>query len=412
MMRLRTLWKGASMQLMYVVDLDVEGAGAYDRILHHIASWVSGGGVQVDPVLFENSGTSALAPARTPRGNSARVGTWETLDVSDCRALKLVISQTAGSALEVSTRVTATNIKGHVHFRVGIARETTSAHLVPVETTDIFQPRILRTIDEDPDLVLKSGGQIVSGEYIQVKTTKEAHAVSELLATENRLPLAVIHVRSRVSWELAREVSRKLLGLVRTVTVNFETANVIKDSDPEARVPFGGMTIIWPGFGAPSLRYTAEQLSEMGAEEVRRNLMKRLGPLSALGNGVDSEWRQVRSMADSARISILSEEVSSAREGGDKDGEISALEKQVEVLQQAKLELGPLVRRPCRMRTRLLVPHRSSNQKEIRHVKNLQCGRSYIAIFLPVAPQLRRFQMTLGRVYLNWNPARTLKLPS
>lgn len=341
-MRLRTLWKGASMQLMYVVDLDVEGAGAYDRILHHIASWVSGGGVQVDPVLFENSGTSALAPARTPRGNSARVGTWETLDVSDCRALKLVISQTAGSALEVSTRVTATNIKGHVHFRVGIARETTSAHLVPVETTDIFQPRILRTIDEDPDLVLKSGGQIVSGEYIQVKTTKEAHAVSELLATENRLPLAVIHVRSRVSWELAREVSRKLLGLVRTVTVNFETANVIKDSDPEARVPFGGMAIIWPGFGAPSLRYTAEQLSEMGAEEVRRNLMKRLGPLSALGNGVDSEWRQVRSMADSARISILSEEVSSAREGGDKDGEISALEKQVEVLQQAKLELASI----------------------------------------------------------------------
>jgi hypothetical protein len=114
---------------------------------------------------------------------------------------------------------------------------------------------------------------------------------------------------------------------------------LIAEAHPEARVPFGGLAIVWPGLGAPPLTLSAERLAELGAEEIRRLLTQRLGALAALGHGEDSTWRRLRSLSENARLVELSERASRAREGGDKDGEISALKQQVEALEEAKAEL-------------------------------------------------------------------------
>lgn len=208
-----------------------------------------------------------------------------------------------------------------------------------VVTALTYFPGVLRSLDQDQALTLRARGQLVNGRYIPVKTVAEARAVADILTGEDRLPLALIHVRSTDTWDLARELSRKLLGLVRTVTLNFETSRVVAESHPEVRVPFGGLAIAWPGLGAPPLPLSAERLSDLGVEEIRRVLTQRLGALAALGNGEDTAWRRVRSLAENARLAELSEQASRAREGGDKDGEISALQQQVEALEVAKAEL-------------------------------------------------------------------------
>ena len=326
------------MQLMYVVELVVEGEDSFDRVSTHIADWLSGPRAWLSPSDFATTGSRELSPARTPDGSYPRHGDWEVLESGSNRALKLVVSQAVGTDLELSTRVSVTHVDGVVRFRVGIGRETTNQRLVPVGATDIFQPDILRSLDQDEGLTLRAEGQLVNRRYIPVKTVAEAGAVAEILASEDRLPLALIHVRSTDTWDLAKELSRKLLGLVRTVTLNFETARVIGEAHPELRVPFGGLAIAWPGLGAAPLTLSAERLNELGVEEVRRVLTQRLGALAALGNGEDRAWRRVRSLAENARLLELSEEASRAREGGDTAGEISALKQQVEALEAAKAE--------------------------------------------------------------------------
>lgn len=327
------------MQLMYVVEVAVEGDAAFERIVVHVADWLSGPQGLLKPSDFASNGARELSPARTPSGTYARHGDWEVLETGGTRAFKLVVSQAVGTDLELSTRVTVTSIDGIVRFRVGIGRETTNQRLIPVGATDIYQPGILRLLDKDEALTLRARGQLVNGRYIPVKTAAEASAVADILTGEDRLPLALIHVRSTDTWDLARELSRKLLGLVRTVTLNFETSRVIAEAHPEVRVPFGGLAIAWPGLGAPPLTLSAERLSDLGVEEIRRVLAQRLGALAALGNGEDAAWRRVRSLAENARLAELSEQASRAREGGDKDGEISALQQQVEALEEAKAEL-------------------------------------------------------------------------
>lgn len=327
------------MQLMYVVDLEVEGDDAFQRVVTHIAEWLSGTGVLLDSSTFEASGALELASASTPGGTFARHGDWEVVEALSRRALKLTISQASGTDLELTTRLTVTEIDSAVRFRVGISRQTMSQRLVPVDATDVYQPGILRSLDQDEHLTLRARGQLVNGRYIPVRTTAEAQAVAEIVPSEDRLPLALVHVRSTETWDLARELSGKMLGLVRTITVNFQTASALGIEHSEARVPFGGLAIVWPGLGAHSLKLSAERLRELGAKETRRILTKRLGAIAALSHGTDIEWRRVRAAAENARMTELSDQAERAREGGDKEGEATALQKQVEALQTVKAEL-------------------------------------------------------------------------
>lgn len=327
------------MELLYVVDLTIEGNDAFCRVVSHVAEWLSSPEAPLDADDLQSNGAQVLADAVAPDGRHPRTGDWEVLEVGDDRALRLVVSQAVGTDLELTTRVTVATIDGVVRFRVGIGRSAARRRLVPVESTEVYQPRILRILDQDDSLSLHAEGQIVSGRYIPVKTAQEADAVAEALRSDDRLPLALIHVRSPKSWALARELSRKLLGLVRTVTVNFETARVIAGRCPEVKVPFGGMAIAWPGLSAGVLTLSARSLDELEVEEVRQVLARRVGALAALGNGEDRAWRKMRSLAGDAQMEELSERASRARIGGDLEGEITALKQKIEALESAKSEL-------------------------------------------------------------------------
>lgn len=327
------------MQLMYVVELSVEGDRAYDRVLSHVADWLSGPRAQLEAADFDGNGSRTLAPARTPDGSFPRHGEWESIQHGQSRGLKIEVTQKVGTALELTTRVSVTEVDRSVRFRVGIGREVTAGRLIPVGATDVYQPGVLRSLDDDEALSLRAEGQLIDRRYLPVRSVLEAQALAEVLQKDKRLPLALIHVRSSATWELARELSGKLLGLARTVTLNFETAGAIAAEHPTLRVPFGGLAIAWPDLDAPPLTLSADKLNELGAQEVRRILAQRLGALAALSYGDDLAWRQLRARAESARLDELAGQAARAREGGDAAGEITALQKQVEALQAAKAEL-------------------------------------------------------------------------
>lgn len=188
--------KASLMRLMHVVDRAVEGDGAYGRLAAHLAEWLNDPLVRLAPLDLATNGMRELAAARTPGGDHPRHGDWEVSEAGGDRALKLVVSQAVGTGLESSTRVTVSSISGAVRLRVGIGRETTNQRLVPVGTTDISQPGALRLLDQDENLTLRARGRLVNRRCIPVKTAAEADAVVDILTSEDRLPLALVHARS------------------------------------------------------------------------------------------------------------------------------------------------------------------------------------------------------------------------
>lgn len=330
------------MQLLYVVNFDVTGDEAYERVLSHVATWLSDEDAPLTAESFRQPGSQALRTTYVNDQVVTRHGVWEVVDNGDDRAFKLTVAQASGTDLELTTRVTVTELDGSTHFRVGIGRENTSQRLIPVRDTEVFQPNIVRALTYDPGLTLRTSGQLVEARYIPVKTSAEAREVADQLPVSTRLPLLLVHARTSDVWELAKTLSRKLLGLARVVTVNFEASRTISSVHPEVKVPFSGLMLVWPGMSAEPMVLTADLIQELGENHILRVLSRRLGALSALGNGTDIQWQAVKSSADRARMRALLERAEQARAGGDAQGEIEALTQQVEMLTASNAELAAI----------------------------------------------------------------------
>lgn len=324
------------MELLYVVNLQVDGQDPFERIIRHICTWLSGPNVKIEPADFASNGSCNLEPARAPDGRQDRYGEWEVITLPKMRGVKLTVAQHVSSILDVKTRVTVTEIDGITNFRVGISRETSKQLMAPMKRTAVYQPGILRLLDTDETLDLKYKQQTVERRYIQVKTVAEANTVTSILPSSERLPIAIIHVRTPETWDLAKELASKLLGLVRTITVNHHTAQIIGEHDPRAMVPFAGLAIVWPGLHSDPLTFSANRIAILGPDQVRETLALTIGALAALSNGEDVGWKTVRNAAERARMAELSTRVEHARQSGDTKEQISALKEQIEALEIAK----------------------------------------------------------------------------
>ncbi|MFW0772721.1 hypothetical protein ACLRGI_06095 [Paenarthrobacter nitroguajacolicus] len=327
------------MELLYVVDLEVTGGDSYNRVLGHIAAWLSSPSKPLSADALQESGEQDLAPGRSVGGTIPRRGEWQVVNNDHARALKLVVRQAALVGLNLTTRITVGTTGDKTQFRIGIGRATTHNALVPVSPTEVYQPSILRRLDLDPTLSLFSAGQPVEGRYLQIKTLPEATAVAGSLPRANRLPTVLVHVRSPETWDLARELSHKLLGLAQTLTLNFATSQAITAVHPIVTVPFGGLTLAWPALAASSVTISAEEIRERGAEQIRLSLTRRLGSIAALGHGRDKIWAAAKTADSEARMQELLLQAESARDRRDYTGEIDALNRQVEVLNASNAEL-------------------------------------------------------------------------
>lgn len=325
------------MHLLYVVDFLVESADESDpfaRLVELAAEWLSRGSsrtVRADD--FASNGSAVLNPTVVDARATERSVAWERLHADSNTALRLSVQQTLDSGVELTTRVTITKVAGMVTFRVGMSREYAGGALTPVSETRIYQPGIVETVARDGGLVLRVGGQQVDERYQMVKTVQEAAVLVDVLRSASRLPVLLVHSRTRGAWDAAYYTSRKLIGLVRVVTLNFATRDAVQRALPQLAVPFGGARLVWSNLSAAGIELPAEKLAANGRESLRDVLMPLIAPISALARGVDDGWREVRQSAQQVARAQMNERIHLARQAADIQAELDALREKATLLE-------------------------------------------------------------------------------
>lgn len=327
------------MQIIYAVDLEVGGGlpanERYEILLEHATQWLSGGSTrQVLVGEFASSNSTPLPPRQEANRTTVhRQASWEVVQTRSTQALRLSVVQDLETDVQLTTRVTVATLDNEATFRVELSRDHRGGYLSPVRDTPIFQPGVLRELVMDDRLQLKIGHQVVDGMYLPIRTTSNVGVLAEVLETSQRLPVVLIHLRSPESWELARVLARKLIGLARVITLNYATSKQIFEKVPRAKVPFGGAALVWSDLSAPGLSFTEDEIVSLGPEGVRARLIGRLAAISSLARGLDRSWRVVQTRIQNETRNELEEKVRAAADSENREAEVGALREQVGALQ-------------------------------------------------------------------------------
>lgn len=334
--------EAAPVHLLYVVDFDVtpvrDGDSAFALLLDRVAKWLSRGShVVVDAADLLQSGRATLPPI--PLRDlvvSDRIAVWESLAIGEDCALKVSVQQTLESGVDLTTRVTLSEVAGRVAFRVGISREYLGGALTPVRSTSVFQPGIVGSVARDEALHLTIGGQHIDERFQMVRDPNEVEALVTALKSPSRLPFVLVHTRSTETHDAAFVAASKLIGLATVVTLSYSSREAIQAELPGLRIPFGGARLVWSDLEVPGIEVTAAHVEAAADREVLRNrLMPRLAPVAALTRGVDDGWRRARQAVQRAARADADTRVRFAQEAADVGAERDALLAQVVVLDAA-----------------------------------------------------------------------------
>lgn len=326
------------MHLLYAVDFDARptaDARAFDLIQGHIATWLSWGSrTAVASSDLSADGSAELPATHAPGFTGAdRSAAWEVQRADAAHALRVSVTQATTSGIEITTRVTVSDVDGDLRFRAGMSREYLGGALAPVHNTPVFQPGIVRDLAHDKALRLSVGSQLIDPRFQQIRGAEGVAELVAALRSPVRLPLILVHTRSPEAHDAAYVAAQKLVGLARVVTVTNTERAAVNAEIPTAAVPFGGAQLIWSDLTAPGIRVSATQIATGGREHLRNVFMPTLAPITALVRGTDEGWRQVRSRVQQANRLEVSERVRAAREAADVIAERDALRVKVGLLE-------------------------------------------------------------------------------
>ncbi|MGV8895049.1 MAG: hypothetical protein ACOH1U_01140 [Rhodoglobus sp.] len=301
----------------------------YARGLDHIGQWL-----HLDPAsneLWSSGGVEV--PGREDRTVivPSRFASWDVLEASGNCGIRVVLAQDQDHSVEFTTQVTLTRINEVVALRVVLNREISAEWLSPVGEPDLYQPGVLRNIGFDRDLVLKIGSQKVDSRFITILSEPEAVELGHQLRNDRRLPILLIHARDEASRELASALPRRMIGLLRVVTLNYATSRAIARDIPSADVPYGGALLVWPNLKIPGVAFRREEIGRLQYDAIRSRLTSRLAPLSALARGTDVNWRHLRSLVQAQNQQETVARIEHARSASDVAAERQA---STELIQQ------------------------------------------------------------------------------
>lgn len=236
------------------------------------------------------------------------------------------------SGIDLTTRVSLSANHDRIQLRVGLSREQTGGYLSPVGETPGFQPAIVLAVARDERFVVRIGSQLVDDRYVPIRESGGVDILADILSSSDRLPMILIHVRSPESWDAARLLSSRLIGLVRVITLNHATSRLLANVMPPIDVPFGGAHLVWSEVSAQGVTLRADELAALGGEGVRARLMPRLAALSALARGIDDGWRAARQAAQDEALAEVGEQILRAKEDRNVEAELAALNSQTKQL--------------------------------------------------------------------------------
>lgn len=374
---------GWAVHLLYVVELDVEQAAprgsAYEPLVGHVARWLSRGStVAVTEGDLAQGGAVVLPPKESGSPSDIeRAAAWEVLDAGDSRALRVSVQHPLDSGVELTTRVTVSDISGRTAFRVGMSREYPSGTLTPVRTTPVFQPGIVREVAEDEGLILSVAEERIDKRFAMVRGLDEVDGLVANLRSRLRLPVLLVHMRSLAGKDAAYIASRKLIGLTRVMTLNYAAREALARAIPGLVVPFGGARLVWSELDVAGPWVSSAQIESSDRDVLRDAFMPRLAPVSALARGIDSGWRQARDAAQRSAQRDADERLRTAREAADVIGQRDVLQEKVALLEADLAETRGLADAYATEATELksLARTAEDRQVELEYWRDLYLGQ-------------------------------------
>lgn len=320
------------MQVLYVVKFDVshlweieaqEGPGVI--VLELLGQWIGdAAGVSVAAASLRTKGEVNLTHHH-PDIVSARAK-WEHAAGEGIWATRLERRDTNKEGSEFVTRVTVGESVRGTTVRLSMAREVAGASLAPRGATNLQQPWLVTKLVTDARLVVRADGPRLDGRYLQVRSEGEVVALAEALASEERLPILLLHTRTLESQRAAGAAAKRLVGLVRVVTLDYRAARLLARHGPSVEVAYAGGLLVWADNEAPALPISSAELNAPEAErDLWRRLMALIAPLSVLIRGDDEAFRIARRASQVLQAIEAAQRSAEAGASGDTERQLEAL---------------------------------------------------------------------------------------
>ncbi len=320
------------MQLLYVTEFGVAPARQDDPVdvavgatLSVLGKWAGAPEAPVTSGDLLDDGS--CPPAATRHGANKRTE-WNHLRAGgEDWVTRLDVVSTGADRAVFTARVSVGLIGGALRLRVGMAREVgqSSAGLTPIANPVVLQPRFLTDLVQRRDLRVSCDGQVVDGRFLQARGSHQAAVVAEGLGQENRLPMLLVHSRTRHAHAGVHQAAAGLIGLVTVVTLDLPTVRHLLALESRARIPYEGGLLIWSGRQVPATTVHRDVVNAEDPDALRAWVMKQVAPLSALTRGSDEVYRTVRLAVRSARADEAAAQTAAAIQTGTQDAVIEAL---------------------------------------------------------------------------------------
>ncbi|MBO0923325.1 hypothetical protein J1G44_02360 [Cellulomonas sp. zg-ZUI199] len=304
---------------------------AVDATLGILSRWAGDDASPIDAADLLGGGRRELVPTHDALRKytgwthlSSPRGDWVT-------RLDVVTVNDDGSRF--TARVSIGELNGVLRLRLGLAREVAAAGLSPIADPHVRQPHVLANLVEHPGLRVSSSGQLVDGSYLQARGAEQAALVGDALRVQHRLPVLLVHTRTKEASQATRRAAAGLIGLVRVVTVDLPTGREILAQEPRARVPYAGGLLVWSDLSVPATVVGEDIVNAQDHDALRASVMAQVAPLSVLTRGSDEVYRAVREAGRISRADDAAARTAAAVESGEQTAIIEALTQERDQLQ-------------------------------------------------------------------------------
>jgi hypothetical protein len=334
-------------QLLYAVYFDIDPVGesstnssehVFEQAAECVARWLTHLSTeQVETSRLQTDGTLELKAYKQGLPRSAA---WETIAADHIRVLRVAVTDqddaTGGVFL---TRVTLSMESGQSSLRVSMSHDVPTSWLSPIPSADLRQPGVIRSFLDDTRIALRIEQQKQDGQYIQIRSDAEVETLARALEDKTRLPILLIHTRTLQAVASARTTAAKLVGLARTVTLNYSALSKLDQLVPGSAPPYAGARLLWSDRSIQTLTLGSSDVNNSDTDFIRRQLMQRIAPISALTRGTDHAYRRARQAQTSARRDAADARLNDAKSHGDTVDQVNELQATVLELRQENEEL-------------------------------------------------------------------------
>ena len=319
------------MQILYVTDFVIEPAATVDAdsavatTLDVLSAWVG----EDDTLLAAELLDDGRRDLRATHGALRKYAEWTHLcSPRGDWVTRMDVVTVGRDGSHFTARVSVGLLNRNLRLRLGLAREVDAAGLSPVAEPQVRQPHVLADLVNHPSLRVSSGGQIVDGKFLRARGADAATLVADVLRVQHRLPVLLVHARTKEAHQAARRAAAGLVGLVRVVTVDLPTARHLLAQEKRARVPYAGGLLVWSDLAVPATVVGEDIVNAGEVDTLRATVMRQVAPLSVLTRGSDEVYRAVREAGRVSRSELAAARTAAAVESGNLTAIIDALNQE------------------------------------------------------------------------------------